>query len=171
MGAVSIASIVPVIFPGLLHAFLIGVVSGLRSMTGSAAVSWAAFLGWIDLSQTALAFLGYAATPYILTLLAIGEYIADKLPKTPSRKAPPSFITRVVLGSFCGYALSLGIAQSAAVGAGLGAIGAIAGTLGGYEARMRSVQVFGVPAIAIALLEDATAIAIAFFVVHHNQRM
>ena len=70
-------------------AFLIGVASGLRSMTAPAAVSWAARLGWLHLEDTWLAFFGFAATPYILSVLAIGELIADKLPKTPSRKAPP----------------------------------------------------------------------------------
>ena len=68
-------------------AFLIGVIAGLRSMTAPAAVSWAARLGWLHLENTPLAFLGFPSTPYILTVLAIGELIADKLPKTPSRKA------------------------------------------------------------------------------------
>jgi len=72
-----------------LLAFLIGVITGLRSMTAPAAVSWAARLGWLHLENTGLAFLGYAATPYILSVLAVGELINDKLPKTPSRKAPP----------------------------------------------------------------------------------
>ena len=69
-------------------AFLIGVVAGLRSMTAPAVVSWAARLGWLHLEDTGLAFLGYAFTPWVLSVLAIGELIADKLPKTPSRKAP-----------------------------------------------------------------------------------
>src|SRR5438034_7760762 len=67
-------------------AFLIGVIAGLRAMTPPAAVSWAARLGWLHLENTWLAFLGFSATPYILTALAIGELINDKLPKTPGRK-------------------------------------------------------------------------------------
>ena len=50
-------------------AFLIGVVAGLRSMTAPAAVSWAARLGWVHLENTWLAFLGFAATPYIISVL------------------------------------------------------------------------------------------------------
>ena len=165
----EVASIVPVTFPGLLHAFLIGVITGLRSMTGPAAVSWAAHLGWIDLSSTPLAFLGYSATPYILSLFALGELIVDKLPKTPSRKAPPGFIARVVLGTFSGCALLMGIGQPAIVGAVLGCAGAIAGTLGGYEARTRLVRALNLPDIVIALLEDAIAIVVGLFVVHHNR--
>ena len=85
-------------------AFLIGVIAGLRALTAPAAVSWAARLGWLHLENTPLAFLGFAATPYIFSLLAIGELINDKLPKTPSRKAPASFIARVVSGALCGAA-------------------------------------------------------------------
>src|SRR5450755_2743570 len=112
-------------------AFLIGVVAGLRALTPLAAVSWAARLGWLHLENTWLAFLGYAATPYIWTVLALGELVADKLPKTPSRKSPGPFIARIVLGSMCGAAL--GIASESLIG-GLfaGALGAVAGTLGGY---------------------------------------
>src|SRR5437868_6014029 len=97
-----------------LLALLIGVVAGLRSLTAPAAVSWAARLGWLHLENTWLAFLGFAATPYILTVLAIAELIADQLPKTPSRKAPPGFGARIVTGALCGAAV--GAASSALVG-------------------------------------------------------
>src|SRR5437660_4564112 len=86
-------------------AFLIGIAAGLRSMTAPAAVSWAARLGWLHLENTWLAFLGFAYTPYILSALAIGELIADKLPKTPSRKSPMGFIARIVSGALCGAAV------------------------------------------------------------------
>src|SRR5438477_2774450 len=85
--------------------FLIGMVAGLRSMTAPAAVSWAARLGWLHLENTGLAFLGFAATPYVVSALAIGELINDKLPKTPSRKTPVPFIARIVIGALCGAAL------------------------------------------------------------------
>jgi uncharacterized membrane protein len=158
-----------VTFPSVLHVFLIGFVCGLRSMTGPAVVSWAAYLGWIHLADTPLAFLGYAATPYIVSLLALGELVVDKLPTTPSRKAPPGFAARIVLGAFSGYALALGIGQSGPIGAVLGLIGAIAGTLGGYEARSRLTRSANVPGIWIALLEDVIAIGVGLFVVHHNK--
>ena len=145
-------------------AFLIGVVVGLRSMTAPAAVSWATRLGWLHLEDTPLAFLGFAATPYILTALAIAELIADKLPKTPSRKAPVGFGARIVSGAFCGAAL--GAASQALLG-GLvaGVLGAIAGTLGGYEFRARLVKATGGRDLPIALLEDAIAIVGAILIV------
>ena len=57
----------------LTLSLIIGIVAGLRTVTPPAAVSWAARLGWLNLSQTPLAFLGYAFTPWILTVLALGE--------------------------------------------------------------------------------------------------
>ncbi len=89
----------------LINAFFLGTASGLRALAGLAIVSWAARLGYLPLEHTWLAFLGYAFTPYILSLMAIGEMVNDKLPKTPSRLIPPQFITRVVTGTLCGFAL------------------------------------------------------------------
>jgi uncharacterized membrane protein len=132
-------------------AFLVGVVAGLRSLTAPAAVSWAARLGWLHLENTGLAFLGYSATPYIFTVLALVELVADQLPKTPSRKAPPGFIARVVMGGLCGAALG---ATSEALVAGLvaGVLGGVAGMFGGYEFRVRLVRAIGGNDLPIALL-------------------
>jgi uncharacterized membrane protein len=63
----------------LVPAFLIGIVCGLQAMTGPAAVSWAAYLGWLHLENTPPAFLGLAVTAYILGLLAIVELVTDQL--------------------------------------------------------------------------------------------
>jgi len=145
-------------------AFLIGAVAGLRALTPLAAVCWAAHLGWLHLENTWLAFLGYAATPYIISVLAIGEIVNDKLPKTPSRKAPPGFIARIVTGLLSGAAVGLA-GDTLYAGLVLGALGAAAGTLGGYEFRSRLVHATGGKDLPIALLEDAIAIGGAFLIV------
>lgn len=142
-------------------AFLIGVIAGLRSMTAPAAVSWAARLGWLPLANTRLAFLGFAYTPYILTVLALGELVADKLPKTPSRKAPGPFLFRIVSGALCGAALTGGHVG----GLLAGALGGVAGTLGGYEFRARLVKAIGGKDLPIALLEDVIAVGGAIWIV------
>jgi uncharacterized membrane protein len=145
-------------------AFLIGLVAGLRAMTAPAVVSWAARLGWLNLESTPLAFLGAAVTPWIFTLAALGELVNDKRPKTGSRKAPPQFIARIVMGALCGGAVG---AASQALAGGLvaGALGAVAGTLCGYEFRARLTRAIGGKGLPIALLEDAIAIGLAFWVV------
>ena len=133
-------------------------------MTPPAAVSWAARLGWLHLENTPLAFLGFAATPYILSLFAIAELINDKLPKTPSRKTLGPFTARIVTGVFSGAALG---APSGRLLGGLlaGALGGVAGTLAGYELRRRLVKATGGKDLPIALLEDAIAICAAFWIV------
>jgi len=147
----------------LVLAFLIGVVSGLRALTSPAAVSWAAKLGLLKLAGTPLAFLGYAATPYIFTALALGELVNDKLPNTPSRKVPPQFIARILTGALSGGAIgaSNGVLW---VGAVIGAIGAVAGTLGGAAVRGALARAFGKD-LPAALIEDATAILLSIFIV------
>ena len=141
--------------------FLMGVIAGLRSMTAPAAVSWAARLGWLHVENTWLAFLGFQLTPYIITVLSIGELIADKLPKTPSRKAAGPFGFRIVSGALCGAALGGGSIG----GAVAGVLGAVVGTLGGYEFRMRLVRATGGRDLPIALLEDVIAVGGAVLIV------
>lgn len=142
----------------LVSALLLGIVSGLRSMLAPTIVSWFAWSGALTVANTPLAFMGYRFTPFILTVFAIGELIVDKLPSTPSRKAPPGFIARIVTGALSGATIGAA-GHSLAMGLILGVIGSVAGTFGGSAARARLAAVFGrdLPA---ALLEDVVAIAI-----------
>lgn len=145
-------------------ALLIGVVAGLRTMMAPAVVSWAAYLGWIDLSQSSLAFLGYRWTPWILTLLAIVELVTDQLPSTPSRKVPMQFGARIVTGAISGAALALAVSGNLFVGLVASAIGAVIGTLGGAAMRQRLAAAFGRDRPA-AIIEDVVAIVGAFLIV------
>ena len=76
----------------LLLAFLIGVVTGLRSLTAPAVVAWAAHQNWLNLHNTPLFFIGSIAAVVIFTLLAVVELVADQLPSTPVTGFPPSCI-------------------------------------------------------------------------------
>jgi uncharacterized membrane protein len=146
----------------LLPALLMGVVAGLRTMLAPAAVSWAARLGRLDLPGTWLAFLGHAWTPWILTLLAAGELVADKLPSTPSRTVPVQFGGRIASGALAGAAI--GAAAGATAGGLLaGVAGAVLGTLGGRAFRARLAAAFGRDRPA-ALLEDAVAVGAALLI-------
>jgi uncharacterized membrane protein len=109
-------------------------------------------LHWIHLEDTKLAFLGYAATPYIVSLLALGELVTDQLPKTPSRTVPMQFTTRIVTGALCGAAL--GAANQMLLG-GLvaGILGSVVGTLGGAKLRAVLAKAFGkdMPALCLKM--------------------
>ena len=143
-------------------ASLIGGVAGLRAFTPVAAISWAAWLGWIDLGATPLAFLGNIVAVIILSLIAVGELVGDQLPATPSRKVPMQFGARIVMGAVAGALL---MPASWIIGAVLGAVGAVVGTLAGAEARTRLAASFDrdLPA---GLLEDGLAVIAAFLIVY-----
>lgn len=145
-------------------ALLIGIVAGLRAMTAPAAVSAAAALGWISLGATPFAFMGLKVTAYIFALLALVELITDQLPQTPSRKVPAQFGARITMGGLCGAALG-GTTGSWLVGGLAGVIGAVLGTLGGYEVRARLVKATGGRDTPIALLEDVIAVGGALLIV------
>jgi uncharacterized membrane protein len=147
----------------VLAAFLIGVIAGLRALMAPTVVSWGAGLGALHLEGTSLSFWNHAITRYILSVAAIGELINDKLPKTPSRKVPSQFIVRVVTGALSGAAVGASH-QSTFVGLVAGAIGAVAGTLGGSEFRARLGKAFGKD-LPAALVEDAIAIVGAILIV------
>jgi uncharacterized membrane protein len=150
-----------------LFCFLLGGVAGLRSLTAPAALCWGAYLGWLHFAGTRLAFIDRTATLIIFTLLAIFELINDKLPKTPARTAAPGLIARIVLGAFCGSALSVSTGGSLIVAAVVGIVGALVGTFGGYNVRHALVTRAHLPDFAVALVEDVIAIAGGLLIVSH----
>jgi uncharacterized membrane protein len=148
-----------------LLAFGIGLVTGLRSMTGPAVVCWAAHLGWINVADSRLALMGSTAATYAFSAFAIGELIADKLPFIPNRTSPGPLFGRVVLGALCGATICAASGSSVALGAILGGVGGVVGAFAGYQARKRLVEKLGCPDWVVALLEDVVAVGGGFFLV------
>jgi uncharacterized membrane protein len=142
----------------------IGVVAGLRSLTAPAAVSWSAYLGWLSLAGSPLAFMGSIAAVATFSLLGIGELIADLLPRTPKRTAPVPLIARILTGGLCGACLCVSVNQPL-VGALLGGIGGVIGAFAGYEVRRRLVSSLNMKDTFVALPEDLIALGLALFLV------
>ncbi|MBD1918373.1 MULTISPECIES: hypothetical protein [Cyanophyceae] len=90
-----------------LLALLISIIAGLRTMTAIAAISWAAYLGYLNLTGSWLALLGYRFTPWILSALALGEFVTDQLLFTLSRKVPVQFGDRILSGAISGAAIAI----------------------------------------------------------------
>ena len=101
----------------------------------------------------------------IFTLGAVAELVADKLPGTPSRTAPPGLIARILLAGFVGACVATAGAQGAVVGALLGVTGAVIGSFGGYQVRKRLVRALGTRDFVVALMEDAVTICGSLWVV------
>jgi uncharacterized membrane protein len=148
----------------ILFAFLIGFFGGLRSLTAPAATAWAVSLGWLKLERP-LSPIGSVPGVAIFTVLAIIELVADKLPQTPSRTAPPGLIARIVMGGLTGACIAVGGAQGIFLGSALGAIGGVVGCFLGYRVRRGLVKTLNVRDLYIAVVEDFVAIAGSWWMV------
>src|SRR6476660_3027910 len=146
-------------------AFAMGIVAGLRSMTAPAVVAWGAHLGWLNLHGSPLAFMGSTTAVAILSVLAIGELIADKLPMMSKRTAPAPLMARVVTGGLCGACLCAAVGKSLLAGTLLGGIGGIVGAFLGYSVRGRLVNNFRIKDLVVAVCEDVVAVGLALFLV------
>ena len=124
--------------------FLLGVVAGLRSLTAPAAVL--------------LAARDFVAGG-IVAALALGEFVADALPTTPSRTTAVPLMARIASGAFVGWFVVPGTTGTRIVGAIVGIAGALVGTYGGHALRLRAISAIG--AIPAALVEDVVAIGLA----------
>jgi uncharacterized membrane protein len=143
----------------------IGIVAGLRSLLAPAVIAWTAHFDLLNLYASPLAFMGSRAAVAIFSVFAIGELIADKLPKTPKRTAFAPLLARILLGGLSGASLCVAAGKPLLAGALLGGIGGVIGAFVGYEIRRRVVNNLHIKDIFVAVCEDAVAIALACFVV------
>jgi uncharacterized membrane protein len=141
----------------------LGFAAGLRSLTPPAVVAWAAHLGWLNLNNSPLAFMGSTIAVVIFSILAVVELIGDVLPQTPKRTTPVPLTARVFTGALCGACLCAASNQSLIIGAILGGVGGIIGAFAGYEIRRKLVAGLNIKDIFIALLEDLITIGLACF--------
>lgn len=139
----------------------LGVVTGMRTMTGIAAVCWGAWLMWLPEHGWAM-WSTYLVSAIIFTVLAIGEYIGDTRPKTPSRKAPGPAIARLVFGGLVGALAATAIVEPVAGGVLTGVVGAAIGTWGGYAVRAWGARRVGKD-LPVALMESVFALVLAAF--------
>ena len=135
--------------PSVLRALGIGIVAGLRTATAPAAI---------------LAAQGSPRTRGAL-LSALGEYVADKLPFTPSRLGPPALVARAGSGAWCGGESARRDDGSVMTGRALGATGALVGAWAGYSLRSYLTTERALPKLPIALAEDALAVGLAVLAV------
>ena len=144
----------------------LGFAAGLRSFTPPAVVAWAAHLGWLNLNNSPLAFMGSIITAVIFSILALVELFVDLQPTlTPKRTALVPLTARILMGGLCGACLCAASNQSLIIGAILGGVGGVIGAFAGYEIRRKLVAGLNIKDIFIALLEDLITIGLACFFV------
>jgi uncharacterized membrane protein len=150
----------------LIAAIGIGAIAGLRSMTAPAVVTWAANQGWIQSPTRRLAFLQNRTTVSIISVLAVGELVLDKLPSTPNRTEPFGLAIRFLTGGLSAGAVCAPKKKLVAAGAVVGGLAAIAGAFIGYETRRRLREKLHLSDMPIAIAEDALAVGGGILLVH-----
>ena len=140
---------------------LLGLVTGLRSMTAIAVLCWFAYRGDLPLDGTWASWVAKLTTAIIFTVLALGELVVDKLPKTPNRIAPGPLFVRVVVGGLVGAIVAAGLNGSEFEGVILGVGGALIGAFGGFLVRREIGLQLGCKDWPVALIEDLSAILCA----------
>jgi uncharacterized membrane protein len=139
-------------------AFAVGFMSGLRAFTPIALVSWLAIWGWAPLAGSPFWFIGTTPCAVLMSILAVGELIGDKLPQTSPRIQTFPLSARVTTGAISAGAICIAAGRPWLLGVFLGAIGAIVGAFGGYHARRGIVQKLRCRDFLIALVEDLVAV-------------
>lgn len=99
----------------------------------------------------------------VTAVAAAGEYVADVLPKTPSRTQPVGLAARIISGAFVGWTIVSIHGGPALAGAVAGVVGAVIGAFGGHAARLAAMARIG--SYPAAILEDLIAIGLAAFIV------
>jgi uncharacterized membrane protein len=145
----------------ILWIVLLGMTVGMRTMTAMAVLCWFAWSRLLP--QDGWAFwTAYLVTAIVFTVMALGEYVGDTLPRTPSRTDPLLVGARLSFGALVGALAAHGIVEPVLGGILFGVIGALIGTYGGVRVRMYGARAVGRD-LPVALMESGTALALALF--------
>ena len=141
--------------------------AGLAALTGARSMMGLALLSRQlrqhpsrRLGRSRLAFMQSSRTANVLTLLAAGELLGDKLPGAPDRISPPALIGRALSGALIGATLSTRQRQPRRIGVSVGLVSAMAGTYATFHLRKRLGQTTGFPDPVWAVLEDTLVITL-----------
>lgn len=154
-----------------MSAIGLGAVAGIRSMTPPALLSRAASRGEIEgIEETPFGFLASPRVANLLTVLALGEISADKLPFSPDRISVPGLAGRLATGALVGAALFSADGRRGASGGAVGALSSLAASYLSYYARTGTQQRFGLPNPAGGILEDTVALSIGLLSLRRSAR-
>ena len=142
---------------------LLGVASGCRSMTPIAVICWFAHLGLLQVEHTWAFWCASIVSVIVFTVAALGEYVGDKLPNTPSRLSAFPLAARIAFGGLVGAIIATSLHGSLAEGIALGMIGAVIGAFGGYHVRQYLTSQKHCRDWPVAILEDFCVVLITVF--------
>jgi uncharacterized membrane protein len=137
--------------PATLKTLGLAAVAGLRSMAVPALLARAVRRG--DLDAPSFPALGYKDVSALLSLLSIGEMVADKTHLVPARTSAPALLGRILSGALAGSVLFADEGRRGNSGAILGALSAFAAAYTGERLRTTGVR-RGIPDPILGVLED-----------------
>jgi uncharacterized membrane protein len=141
----------------------LGWLAGMRSASAPAAFSYQVARRPGALRGTPLAPLASSRVRTLLTLSALGEFVVDKLPITPSRTDPAPLAGRMGSGALVGAAVFVEYRRPALIGAAIGAGAAFLATHALYRLRVAASDDLGIPNLVAGLIEDGATIALGRF--------
>lgn len=119
-----------------LQVISLGILAGMRSMAAPAVTSRILRRHRTQaLRHSSLSFMQSATTANVLSVLALGEFIGDKLPLAPNRIALPALICRCLSGAVVGAGIYKSSRDNLYAGALLGGITAFAATFASFYIR------------------------------------
>jgi uncharacterized membrane protein len=140
---------------------MLGFATGLRTMTPMAILCWFAYLHHLPIRHSWAFWAANLITAIVFSVMALGEYVGDKLPNTPNRISAFPLIARLCFGGLVGGIAATGLRGSLVEGVLLGAIGALAGSFIGYQLRTGLRNHFQCKDAPIAITEDVVAVVLS----------
>lgn len=139
--------------------FGLGVLAGMRTTSAPVIVSHILSRHKSNrLSKSPLSFMQSGNVAVGMKVLAAGEMVGDKLPKTPNRTSAVGVIGRCLSGSLAGASIYKVSGGNALTGALLGSVVALGSTFGSYYLRKFIVDKTHVFDPFIGAIEDALVI-------------
>lgn len=149
------------------RAGILGLVTGIRSLTPLALLSWTSS-GKEEAASTVDQLLKSPASRAMTAIAALGEIVADKFPAIPSRTNPVVLLGRVIMGGVAGMLLSRRLYQSLVLGIISGATGAVVGSYASTLSRAWLSRTTKTPQQLWGGVEDIVALGLGILAVRAN---
>jgi uncharacterized membrane protein len=134
----------------------LGILAGMRSMSAPAITSKMLSQRHSKrLEKSPLNFMQSGKTANILSVMALGEFVGDKMPSAPNRVALPAIISRSISGAVAGASIYKASGGNVYAGAILGSVTAIAATFGSFYLRKAMVKQAHLIDPIVGSIEDA----------------
>lgn len=146
------------------RAGILGLVTGIRSLTPLALLSWTSPAREEDFS-TVDQLLKSPASRAATAIAALGEIVADKFPAIPSRTNPVVLLSRVMIGGVAGMILCRRLQQPLVVGIISGATGAGIGSFASTASRAWLPRTTKTPQALWGGVEDILALGLGILAV------